>query len=685
MNVIQLSGCTAEPLGSYLKGLSVLRLVAEQADAGARGWWDRTGFCIETELDEDALVDFFLTRYAPTPILSPWNGGSGFYPKDRRVGLDAITNSDAKRFGVYRRTIEQARQIVEEIGREKAGSKAEEDGRRMGIQLACRNRLPDPCVEWLDAAVGISAKDERTFAPILGTGGNEGRLDYTNNFMEYVAELLISPDGKIPVEELLRNSLFGTSTNGFQPSAVGQYDPGRAGGFNQGQGVDTADFPSNAWNFVLTLEGAVCWAAGMYRRQGVACRSFLCSPFTVKAAAVGYGTAATKDAEAARAEIWAPIWERPATYREIRTLLREGRASVDGKPARNGLEFAQAACLLGVDRGIAGFVRYNLLKRRGDSYVALPTGRFDVRYVSGRDLVRQLNPVLEAIDSQVKQPPAEFASLRRQVDEAMFNALLREGEEPLEDLAAAVGRLHRRLLLTGRELRIPADLTRDWIANLPQRAEMRIAAALAGIWDRDAGGMLAHLKRANGTFTWSGATLAERLARTLERRIQLAEKLGLNRNPLGSSYRATAWDASAFIEEQVDDERIEELLFAFTLIDWRDGDVGRVSAQDNLDAWPVYALLKHLFLTEEVATEDGGKRLIGDLSVLAALTSSDVESVDRACRIASHRLQNAGIVRAEITDAGGFDGMRLAAALLIPVPYGAAIKRFFEAKSGEER
>jgi len=30
--------------------------------------------------------------------------------------------------------------------------------------------------------------------------------------------------------------------------------------------------------------------------------------------------------------------------------------------------------MLGVDRGIAGFMRYSLLKRRGDSYVALASG-----------------------------------------------------------------------------------------------------------------------------------------------------------------------------------------------------------------------------------------------------------------------------------------------------------------------
>src|ERR1017187_644064 len=344
MNTIRLTGCVAEPLGSYLKALGVLRLVSEQADRTTRGWWDGACFCLETELDEAGLVEFFLERYAPTQILSPWNGGSGFYPKDRKVGVDAIATSTEERFSVYREAIRRAKGIAG-VGEDKAGSKAEEDGRRTKIQLTCRNTLPDACVEWLDAAVGISAEGKRAFAPILGTGGNEGRLDYTNNFMEYVAELLIAPDGKTPVAALLRNALFGASTGGLQQSSVGQYDPGRAGGFNQSQGITSGDFPSNPWNFVLTLEGAVAWAAGLYRRQGVGFRSFLCSPFTVKPTPVGYGSASGKDGELARAEIWAPIWDTPIRYVELRALLREGRAAVNGRPAQNGLEFAQAACM----------------------------------------------------------------------------------------------------------------------------------------------------------------------------------------------------------------------------------------------------------------------------------------------------------------------------------------------------
>src|ERR1035437_8042201 len=177
MNTIRLTGCVAEPLGSYLKALAVLRLVSEQADPTVRGWWDGACFCLETKLDEAGLVEFFLERYAPTPMLSPWNGGSGFYPKDRKVGLDAIGTSGEERFSVYREAIQRAKRIAG-VGEDKAGSPAEEEGRRTKIQLACRNTPPHGGVEWLDAAVGISAEGKRAFAPILGTGGNEGRLDY---------------------------------------------------------------------------------------------------------------------------------------------------------------------------------------------------------------------------------------------------------------------------------------------------------------------------------------------------------------------------------------------------------------------------------------------------------------------------------------------------------------------------
>src|ERR1035441_5346337 len=174
---MELTGCPYQPLAAYLKALAVLRLVSEQEDETARGFWGNRYFVLQSKLDQEGLVDFFLKKYAPTPVLAPWNGGSGFYPKDRKVGLDAIFKSGQARFESYRRDLEVARLIVEHSGGGKSRTAAAEDDRRTNILRECRNRLSDRCVEWLDAAISISSEESRAFAPILGTGGNEGRLD----------------------------------------------------------------------------------------------------------------------------------------------------------------------------------------------------------------------------------------------------------------------------------------------------------------------------------------------------------------------------------------------------------------------------------------------------------------------------------------------------------------------------
>ena len=78
------------PLAHYLKALRVLRLVAEQADPLAVGYWHNEHFQLRSALDREAFLEFFLNRYQPTPIVAPWNGGSGFYEGDDQSAVEAI-------------------------------------------------------------------------------------------------------------------------------------------------------------------------------------------------------------------------------------------------------------------------------------------------------------------------------------------------------------------------------------------------------------------------------------------------------------------------------------------------------------------------------------------------------------------------------------------------------------------
>ena len=168
MNELKLAGCTPEPIGAYLKALGILRLVAEQADADARGWWKGEYFYLGTTLDAEALLQFFLEDYAPTPIIAPWNGGSGFFPKDNVTGIGAIERDTHTRFAAYRSAIATAREVLTSLG---ISSKPSPEGKDILI-ARLRDELDDNSVRFLDAALILTA-DGRRYPPLLGTGGND--------------------------------------------------------------------------------------------------------------------------------------------------------------------------------------------------------------------------------------------------------------------------------------------------------------------------------------------------------------------------------------------------------------------------------------------------------------------------------------------------------------------------------
>lgn len=114
-HTVVLEGCSPTPLASYLKALGVLRLVAEQADPEARGYWEAERFVIDSRLDAGVLARFLLEAWQPTPVLAPWNGGSGFYPKDNQSGIGPMGTASAERFRDLRETIAQTRLIIEEL------------------------------------------------------------------------------------------------------------------------------------------------------------------------------------------------------------------------------------------------------------------------------------------------------------------------------------------------------------------------------------------------------------------------------------------------------------------------------------------------------------------------------------------------------------------------------------------
>jgi len=783
MNRLILMGCTPEPFSAYLTSLAVLRLVSEQKDPNAKGYWQNGRFCLESELDENNLISFFQHGYVPTPIVSPWAGGSGFSEGDNTEGIDAVRKSTSARFALYRDTVEKILSFPEMpvtglplgkilsilekeaemkrgnakdkiletvmIARSKAQpvssllqpvdpfslnlnelerlSKSSKKDQKCGKEIsaaiknlmkpakkaltqvkqlsrsagkekiiqACRGRLSERAVEWIDAVVVIDSEGNADYPPILGSGGNEGRLDYSKTFMNCLNELLLLPENEKKSQRMLRNVLFGESIDGLTMVKMGQYNPGRSGGFNQGPGIENKDFPANPWSFVLALEGTIVWASSAARRQGTE-RGILRSPFTVRASLVGYSSSSGRDDQKARAEIWAPIWTRSAGYKEVNIFLSEGRADVGRRSATTGLEFAEAVSSLGVDRGVSEFVRYSLLKRRGDSYVALPSGHFSVKDRSESDLVRELDPILRKIDRFLggfSEPPAQYSSARRRIDEAIFNVLLHGGAVRVKSLVMALGTMEQliaqRDLSKSPKLSSPIfGLSPRWLLAMDDGSlEVRVAAALASIQGRNGVGPI----RANlapvdpetpwswaknkGQSAWLGSSLAAKMASVLERRMMDAQRLNCEGNPLYGAIALEAEDIAAFIEGDIDEREVEDLFFGLTWLRWNNQNQVEKTINALMERWafPVssctiqrpWALLKLLFLPVPIKLP--GKEEIAakpEPSIMPLLLAG---RTDDACVIACRRLFSEGLspIRSHFPESGY--GKRIAAALLIPL------------------
>lgn len=410
MNIHDLNGCAPEPLAHYLKALGILRLVAEQVEPQARGWWEGDRFRLATSHSIDELLNFFLDDYCPTPLLAPWNGASGFFrtwdAKKKKLrqskngrALETLISQKGKRWEPFQHTyqiaVEAVGGVLKQVDVDKLPAKergqllivpkgegpvfpvADKDNDKTVIQRT----MARTCSELgLYRSAIVDMGEDFGYPSLWGSGGNDGAIDFTARYFENLVQVLIDVDRQTSHGWLL--SAFRTDpSKGLLTKAagkVGQFLPGGAGGANSINGPGSQhDTLLNPWDFIFTLEGAVLFTAHATRRLGAVEQSRAAAPFAVGAQGAGYASAADTD-ESARGEQWMPLWSQPLTLGELRRLLAEGRAQIGAQAAREPLDLARAVARLGTARGIVAFQRYGYIERNGQSNLAVPLGRFRV-------------------------------------------------------------------------------------------------------------------------------------------------------------------------------------------------------------------------------------------------------------------------------------------------------------------
>ena len=723
-----LDGCAPAPLAHYLKALGILRLVAGQTDPAARGAWEGERFVLLTGLTEDELVEFFLRRYEPTPLVSPWNRGSGFFSS----GLEDVgrmATSTATRLAPMRRAIEDAREVVEAIRKadglvraikgkanklpsakrlayrnsteyKEALAAAERQFKEEKALLipSCRARWRGPHREWMDAALVLDADGAPAYPALLGTGGADGRLDFTVNQMQVLATLFSTEDGEptADAEHLLRASLFGGVSDRLTAGqAIGQFLPGSAGGANSTTGP-AGESLVNPWDFVLMLEGCVLFSAHASRRFSAAGTSMVSAPFAVRSRSAGYATASEME-EGPRGEQWMPLWPQPATLGEVRRMFSEGRSQLGSRAVRQPLDLARAIARLGVARGITSFQRFGFIQRNGQSNLAVPLGRWIVAPQPHQDLLDDLDGWIDRLQrAAADDASARLRNVEHQLSEAVF-AVTAHGAEPArwQTVLLALADIEACMAAgSGFKIGPCPTLRPGWVVAADDgQPELRLALALAGqaASHRTDGSPIdsvrSHwlpLDRAGRRFATvdNGKRLSSDVRvvcqgrdavadcislvsrRTLESTQHGGRLLPLQATPGAAAHPA---DVASLLAGQVDLQRVLRLARPLMALDWRAWQCGNFRPRPPTDGqWPdeTWCALR---LTHLPAPLEAGRSIPVDTAILRRLDGGDVPG---AVELARRRLQGSGVPCAVWAAAGASAQARLlAASLAFPVSH----------------
>lgn len=667
MNSFALKGCTPEPLINYLKSLGILKLVV-QKDKQARGYWQNGYFILKTSLERQELLGFFLNEYQPTPILAPWNGGSGFWGyKTATDALENIRKSTHKRLMIYRQTIDQIKTTIVDLGLK---NKPEKQLKTLFLRKL-RSTLPEETSNWIDALCVLD-ENRADFSPLLGSGGNDGNMDFSGLFMQRLAETISftyqdsDPLFKLRSVAWLESALFNEGNPALASAAVGQFNPGGVGGPNATFGFE-GDTMVNPWDYILMLEGTLLFAGSISRRTGRQTARQATFPFTVYASSGGWQTVSNSEALSARSEIWLPLWERPALLVEIEHLMMEGRAQVEKRAARTGSDFVRAVSSLGVERGISSFSRFCLARRKGQGYIAVPLGQFDVTHRSNIHLLNEADPWLERLRRIVRRDncPSSIRLAHRRIEDAIFRYCQNEKTENFQEILIAIANTELQICKNRtiqKDLAPIPLLSPDWLQACDDGShEFRLARSLAFIGaDRSEDikriPMRCYIEPVSTDKTgryiwkldstsavWSSGHLSSNLIAVLKRIHVDNRTFNIHASiPIGNLFFARLDDVQHFINGQVDDHRIGDLLRGLALIRGRPYKDLDDTSVFPYDISRLYATCKLLYHHNKLPNLNGTDPISipSDLALIRKLQAGDTST---AVQISRRRLSGAGI------------------------------------------
>jgi len=645
-----MSGLITDSLGNYLASLGLLRVLSRQWPTVRASWRDGA-FTIVGGPAREELID----------------------------NLCEIAKGQ-----------EWTRYTGEWLDAQKLGTKE-----KSGLPLALWRANADEAVLELFDAHDVSAV--RTYYnPLLGTGGNAGKRKIYEGWARAIRALCTDA---VVTRDAIAKLILGepqTWLVGKLNAACWFSSANKL--YNSGQS-SYRDGALSPWLMALACEGLPFFAGAPSRRLGARSNRIAAFPFITQACA----PSASGEVERDEAEVWAPLWGRPMSVAEVKTLFLRGRAEIGNRGALTPAQFAVAITRRGVDAGITGFARFVLGQTTSaQTFEPRSEGIVDVRAASSDHarataLQRVIHLVNQLPTDRSKNEP--FIGVRGPLEAALID-LVKAGQSAeasrnlLDAVASALDRVDRNAALRAK-LITWKPLPIDWVAALfsdgSASTEARLALALVaafprnrpfatyrfGVDSRNRGDFI-HLKRRPARSVWRPGPLSSVLSEVLLRWLLdwSADEEKALKNITRRNYVVVALhDIDRWVSGSVDEELLGHWLSRFALFDWE--FVPRpleppYTAVSSTPLLSLYGLLQPLFDCRPVHArfdDSAGARTPAAAKRLAALLFAN--QIDEAIVFAASRyaMANVPLMRCEV-EGWNANAPRLLASVLFPISEG---------------
>ncbi len=372
--------------------------------------------------------------------------------------------------------------------------------------------------------------------------------------------------------------------------------------------------------------------------------------------------------------------------------------------ASRPIEAARAISRLGTVRGIESFVRYGYFERNGQSTLAVPLGRIDVRQHPYSGLIDDLSQWLDRIHMRARDSyaPARLAHAERLLADAVLAALTKDNPSNPNPvrwqavLQTAVEVESIQASGTAVEAGPIPPLRPQWIRAIDDgSAEVRLAIALGSAaarynrsdwavdpiryhWlplkgDRFPKFNLKDQRLANDPrVVMNGRDFLSDCAAIVERRLIEAQRDGHRRLPLVAARRCgiKLKDLGLFISGRVDDRKVSMFSRAMMAVRW---DKLKHEHLPNATHSTESEIPDEAWMMLRLANLSGplkdGRKIPVEPAIIRLLQSGDTT---RAIEIAARRLRSSGIRPPIQSGFADFEtSRRWAAALVFPLNFGS--------------